>query len=114
MTPSTQAPLPRMSGSHYVPKVSDTITVQLPDEATRAKIERVISDVAVIASLSTFTTARHSHSYRKGDLVPCRFETLGMGVPGWRAMSEREMDDAEAAHRAKQAPQAKAKKKGRR
>lgn len=111
MTPSK--PLPRMSTGHYEPKVGDTITVQLPDEFTRAEIERVISDEAVIAKLKTFTTARASHQYRKDDLVPCRFERLSMGVPGWRAISEREMDEAAAEQqRRADAQKPKRKKKG--
>lgn len=87
-------PLPRMSHGHYEPKIGDTITIQLPDEFTRGEIERVISDLAVIAKLKTFTTARASHNYRKDDLVPCRFEKLSMNNSGWRAISEREMEEA--------------------
>lgn len=88
--------LPKMSSPHYEPKVGDTITVELPDERTRAVIEKVISDEAAIARLLHYTTSK-SHSYKKGDLIACRFEMLGMSIPGWRAMSERELDDAESA-----------------
>lgn len=102
MTQTQTSSLPRMSGARYVPKIGETITINLPDELTRGTIERVISDDAVIATLQHFTTARTSHNYRKGDLVPCRFEKLGMGIPGWRAVSDREMDDAAAAQAAKQ------------
>lgn len=105
MITPTATPLPRMSGSNYVPKVGDTITIELPDERTRGTIERVISDVAAIARLQTFTTGvGKSHNYRKDDLVPCRFERLGMNVAGWRAVSEREMDEAAAARVAKDVP----------
>lgn len=94
---STPAPvLPRMSNANYIPKVGDTITIELPDERTRGTIEKVISDTAVIARLQHFTTAKLSHNYRKDDLVPCKFERLSMNVPGWRAVSEREMDEAAA------------------
>lgn len=92
---NTSKPLPQMSGANYVPKVGDVITLELPDERTRATIERVVSHDAAIAKLNTFTTSK-SHSYRKGDLVACRFEVLGMNVRGWRAMSDRELSDAEA------------------
>jgi len=88
--------LPKMSSPHYEPKVGETITLELPDERTRATIEKVISDEAAIARLLTYTTSK-SHSYKKGDLVACRFERLGMGVPGWRAMSQRELDEADSA-----------------
>lgn len=102
--PAKAAPLPRMSTPHYEPKVGETITVELPDERTRAIIERVVSDTAVLARLLTFTTSK-SHSYRKDELVACRFEMLNMTVPGWRVMSQRELDDAES-------QQKKRKKKG--
>lgn len=92
---STARTLPRMSAPHYEPKAGQTITIELPDERTRAVIERVISDEAVIVKLLTFTTSK-SHNYRKGDMVPCRFQALDMGVPGWRAISDRELEDAEA------------------
>ena len=32
--------------------------------------------------------------YRKDDLIPCRFETLDMSQKGWRAVSERELEDS--------------------
>lgn len=89
-------PLPKMSSPHYEPKIGDTITVELPDERTRAVIEKVISDEAAIAKLLSYTTSK-SHSYKKGDLVACRFENLSMGITGWRVMSQRELDDAESA-----------------
>ena len=92
--------LPKMSSPHYEPKVGDTITVEIPDERTRAVIERLISDEAAIAKLLSYTTSK-SHTYKKGDLVACRFERLGMGISGWRVMSQREMDDAEATGAAK-------------
>lgn len=92
--------LPAMSTSHYEPKVGDTITIDMPGERTRATIERVISDEAVIARLQHFTTSRE-HGYRKDDLVPCRFTTLDMGVPGWRAISETELGSAESAQKKK-------------
>ena len=97
-TPRAPAtPLPRMSGPHYIPKVGDSITIELPDERTRGVVESVVSDTAVIAKLATFTTSK-SHNYRKGDMVPCRFGMLDMTIPGWRVVSRRELDEsAEAA-----------------
>lgn len=91
--PNAPVKLPRMSTPHYEPKVGDTITIELPDERTRATIEKVISDTAVIAKLLTYTSSK-SHAYRKDDLVACKFEMLNMTVPGWRAMSQRELDAA--------------------
>lgn len=95
MTRSTAAKLPQMSHGRYVPEVGNIITVELPGERTRATIERVISDEAVIAKLQTFTTSKE-HDYRKGDLVPCRFTDVGMGATGWLAISERQLDQASA------------------
>lgn len=99
-TPAAAPKLPVMSGAHYEPKVGDAITVELPDERTRAEVIKVISDTAVIAKLSTYTTSK-SHNYRKGDLVPLRFQTLDMNIPGWRAVTQHEMDEADAASKKK-------------
>ena len=87
-------PMPKMSGAEYVPKEGDVITVYLPDERTRATIERVISDTAVIAKIMQYTTAKISHSYKKGDLVACQFEPQNMNQMGWRAVSERELEES--------------------
>lgn len=99
-TPAAKAVLPRMSGPTYEPKEGDTITVELPDERTRAQIIKVVSDTAVIAKLLTYTTSK-SHNYKKGDLVPFRHQRLDMNLPGWRSVSQHEMDEADAASKAK-------------
>lgn len=94
--------------SNYEPKVGDIITVLLPDERTRATIEKLISNTAAIVQLNHFVTATKSHNYRKGDLVPVRYGTQDMGLPGWTAVSDKELaaatlpeplaeEDAEAA-----------------
>lgn len=86
--------LPRMMMPHFEPKVGDQITIDLPDERTRGEIVKVVSTTAVIAKLLTFLTASRSHSYRKGDIVPCLYAQVGMNQNGWRAVSEREMEAA--------------------
>lgn len=78
----------------YEPKVGDVITVELPDERTRATIERLVSDSAAIVRLNHFVTATKSHNYRKGDLVPVRYGLLDMGLTGWHSVSERELAEA--------------------
>lgn len=96
--PNQPAHLPRMSTPHYQPKVGDEITVEVPDERTRAVIESLVSDTHCIARLLRYPVSK-SHNYKKGDLVPCKHETLGMGVAGWRVISQRELDEAVAAHK---------------
>ncbi len=81
--------------SNYMPQVDDVITVELPDERTRAKIVRLVSATAAIAELQSFTTASKSHNYRKGDLVPCKFGKTPSGLSGWVAVSEAELKKAE-------------------
>lgn len=90
--PNEPPKLPRMSTPRYEPKVGDIITVEIPDERTRAEIMKVVSDTAVIARLMTYLVSK-SHNYRKDDLVPCKFGQLDMTVPGWKAISERELED---------------------
>lgn len=91
----TSKRLPAMDGTQYEPKVGDQITVELPDERTRCTIKSVISPIACVAELNHFTTSK-SHNFRKGDLVPCRYEMLGMNQPGWRSLTDRELAEAEA------------------
>lgn len=120
MTLQTAKPtLPRMSSPHYEPKIGDTITLELPDERTRATVEKVVSDTAVLARLQHFTTSK-SHSYRKGDVVPCRFGMLDMTIPGWKVVSQRELEESAVARENRvspkkpKAPAAKAKAKKKR
>lgn len=93
MNTNTRPKLPAMRSGAYEPKEGDIITVELPDERTRATIERVISNTACIAKIMQYTTGNKSHSYRKGDLIPCRFEILDLNQPGWRAVSERQLEE---------------------
>lgn len=79
---------------HYQPKVGDIVTVELPDERTRATIEKLISDTAAIVRLNHFVTATKSHNYRKNDLVPVRYMVLDMGLMGWHSVSEKELAEA--------------------
>lgn len=80
----------------YVPEVGDTVTIELPDERTRAEIVRAISNATVIVRLTQYLTASSkSHSYKKGDLVPCRFVTGPMNQMMWKAVSEAELEDAD-------------------
>jgi len=78
----------------YQPRIDDVITLQLPDEMTRARIERLYSKTPGLARLEHYTTNSKSHSYRKGDLVPCRYGRAKMGLNGWTAISEKELEDA--------------------
>lgn len=98
----TSQKLPAMSGPEYDPKVGDQITVQLPDERTRCTIKSVISPVACVAELNHFTTSK-SHNFRKGDLIPCRYEMLEMNQLGWRSLTDRELAEAEARGKKKKA-----------
>lgn len=77
--------------SAYEPKTGDVITINLPDEVTRATIIRMVSATAAIAELMNFTTASKSHNYKKGDLVPCKFGRTITGLKGWTVVSENEL-----------------------
>lgn len=98
--PNQPAQLPRMSNPRYEPHVGEEITIELPDERTRASIESVVSPTHCLARLLRYPVSK-SHQYRKGDLIACKHETLGMGISGWRVMSQRELDEADAEHKAR-------------
>lgn len=76
----------------YAPQIDDTITLELPDERTRARIVRLVSKSAAIAELLSFTTAGKSHNYKKGDMVPCCFRRTPSGLMGWVAINEKELE----------------------
>lgn len=98
MVDKLSKPLPRMQPGQYDPKVGETITLQLPDELTRAEIIKIVTPETCLAKLLQYTTSK-THQYRKDEVVPCRYETLTMNQRGWRAVSTRELDDAQAAHK---------------
>lgn len=75
----------------YTPQIDDTITVNLPDEMTRARIVKLVSKTLGIAELLSFTTSK-SHSYRKGSMIPVRFGRGPMGLMGWTAVNEAELE----------------------
>lgn len=100
-TPQPAAPLPKMNEPEMGYDVGQTITVQLPNEVTRAVIEKAVSPTACLARINTFTTGHISHNYRRGDLIPCRYDILALNQRGWRVVSEREMAEAEEAERRK-------------
>jgi hypothetical protein len=81
-----------MRVGHYEPNVDDTITVELPDERTRAKIIGVVSDTAVTVELLTFTTNNKSHPYKKGDKVPAMFVPGPMNRHIWKVISDAELE----------------------
>jgi len=72
-----------------MPQVGQLITVNLPDERTRAEVVQVISETGCLAKIAQFTTAAKSHSYRKGDIVAVQMRKDGMGQQGWTAIEER-------------------------
>lgn len=74
----------------YMPKIDDVITINLPDELTRGRIDRLVSKTLAIAELMNFTTGK-THGYRKGSMVPVRFARGSMGLPGWTVVSEEEL-----------------------
>jgi hypothetical protein len=87
----------------YRPEVGDDlkpnyVTVDLPGEKVRAIIVGVVNDDAIIAKLVGPMISK-THTYKAGDPVPCRRGIDGMGVEVWSAVSERELDMAEAAER---------------
>lgn len=72
-----------------MPQIGQFITVDLPDERTRAEVVKVISDTACLAKLAQFTTAAKSHPYHKGDVVAVQLRKDGMGLQAWIAIEER-------------------------
>ena len=72
-----------------MPQVGQQITIDLPDERTRAEVVKVISDSACLAKIMQFTTASKSHPYHKDDIVAVQYKRDGMGLNAWIAIEER-------------------------
>jgi hypothetical protein len=72
-----------------MPQIGQTITVDLPDERTRAEVVQVVSDSALLVKLTQFTTAAKSHPYHKGDVVAVQLRKDGMNQQAWIAIDER-------------------------
>ena len=73
-----------------------TVTVELPDERTRAEILSVVSASAFIGRISQFTTASKSHSYKKGDTIAVQQRPGAFGQTVWQAVPESELFQPEA------------------
>lgn len=69
-----------------MPTMDQMITVDLPDERTRAKVVKVISDTACLAEIAQYTTALKSHPYHKGDVVAVQLRKDAMGQQAWIAV----------------------------
>lgn len=91
----------------FLPKIDQTLLVDLPGERLLTTVKRVSPPDMAIVELSNQPLAK-SHSYKKGDLVPVR-RTPDMLGEKWEAISQGEMRRAEQA-RAAAIAKAKAKK----
>lgn len=84
--------------NRYRPEKGGEITIDLPGERIRAKIEFVASDGNLLsATILNTPVGKAPHSYRKGDLVDARRGLDSFEIEErWIAVSEREMQQAEA------------------
>jgi hypothetical protein len=70
------------------PVVGDNLTVKLPGEIMRCKVDRVIDENRVIVEISTSPMAR-THHYRMGDRTGAR-RRLEYGAYVWEALDDRD------------------------
>jgi hypothetical protein len=68
----------------------------------------VVSNDAAIVELGSVLNTNRSHDYKKGDIIPVRRERDDFGGDAWRAVSERELQQAEVVERFEAAERAKA------
>lgn len=71
----------------FIPQVLSMLTIELPGEALRAMVERVVSSDSIVARIVSQPMAK-SHSYKKDDIVACRRQKAMMGEV-WAAIDER-------------------------
>ena len=83
----------------YQPLEGHYLTLDLHGEQLRARITGVVTVDSVVVEIEG-TPMGKGHSYRKGDLVPCRRALDDfLKVEKWEVVSERELDLAAAAER---------------
>lgn len=76
----------------YDPHVDEMVTLNLPDEVTRAKIVKVISPTRIVAKIMQYTTANKSHNYKKDNYVAAEYRMGDMNLKGWYVISEDALD----------------------
>ena len=76
----------------FDPREGELITLNLPDEVTRAKIVKVVSPTKIAAEIAQYTTGNKSHSYKKGDFVAAEFKMGAMNLRGWYVIPQSAMD----------------------
>src|SRR5271165_6785941 len=83
----------------FMPVVDGVVTVSLPGEQICARVKGVVTPDEIVVEIEDTPMAR-GHTYRKGNLVPCR-RVLDdfLKVEKWEAVSEHELSMAEAAER---------------
>lgn len=81
----------------YKPKVGDTITVTLPGEKIRARIDGVASEDAVVCTVLGAPIAKTGHGVMKDDVINVRRGDDSIGMEAWVMITEREMQQREAA-----------------
>ena len=103
----------------YDPREGDMVTLNLPDEVTRAKIVKVVSPTKIVAEIAQYTTGNKSHNYKKGDFVAAEYRMGAMNLRGWYVIPQSAMDavqearyEAQAFAEAPEPPPLKRKSKG--
>lgn len=76
-----------MMGKDFVPEVDSFLTVQLPGEVMRCRVDRVIDDDTVIVEISSVPMSRQ-HLFRKGDKTGGR-RRVENGRDVWEALEDR-------------------------
>lgn len=91
-----------------LPAEGSEVTVDLPGERTRALVLKRIDESAIVVELMSAPAAR-SHSYRRGDKVPCRLTRSDLGETVWKAIDDRQfIADMAERQEAKRAPKRRA------
>lgn len=83
--------------NHHRFKKGDEMTVDLPGERIRAQVDFVASDNLLQATIINTPVGKAPHGYSKGDLVTVRRGEDALKIEErWVAVSERELQQAEA------------------
>ncbi len=92
----------------YKPQVGHAITVDLPGERIRARIEGVVNEDAVVCVVISTPMAKTQHQVAKDDTICVRRALNNIGLECWEMISEREMEQREQVARFEEAERVKA------
>ncbi len=92
----------------YKPQIGHTLTVDLPGERVRARIEKVITEDAVVCVILSTPMAKTQHRFVKDEMICVERRDNNIGLECWLALDERQLEEQARVARFEEAERVKA------